>query len=196
MAACAAYWPATGRLESLASFPTVPGLAERGLRDGVASLYVRMAERGELVATGGEAIDVAALLREAWERFGAPVAIAADRWRVWELADVLNRIGLPRCPLEERGMGFKDGGADVRDFRRACVEGRVRPVPRLLLASAMAEARTVGDPDGNWKFAKSTQGGRRRRAKDDAAAAAILAVAVGVRTGPTPPRRWRYRGAA
>ena len=89
-----------------------------------------------------------------------------------------------------------DGGADVRDFRRAMVEGRVRPVPSLLLAAAMSEARTVGDPAGNWKLAKSTQGGRRRRAKDDAAAAAILAVAVGARTGPSPPRRWRYRGVA
>ena len=35
MAAVAAYWPATGRLESIASFPRVPTLAERGLRDGV-----------------------------------------------------------------------------------------------------------------------------------------------------------------
>ena len=196
MAAVAAYWPATGRLEALATFPTVPTLAKRGLLDGVGGLYCRMADRGELVATGGEACDIAALLREAWDRFGVPAAIAADRWRVKELADILNGIGLPRCPLHERGQGYKDGGEDVRDFRRACVEGKVRPVPSLLLSAAMSEARTVGDPAGNAKLAKSTQGGRRRRAKDDSAAAAILAVAVGVRTGPTPPRRWRYAGAA
>ena len=196
MAACSAFWPATGRLESVATFPTVPSLAERGLQDGVGSLYCRMGDRGELVQTGGEAVDIGELLREAWERFGAPVAIACDRWRVKELADILNRIGLPRCPLHERGQGFKDGGEDVRTFRKAMAEGRVRPAPSLLLSAAMAEARTVGDPAGNWKLAKSTQGGRRRRAKDDAAAAAILAVATGVRVGPTPPRRWRYRGMA
>ena len=196
MAACAAYWPANGRLEALATFPTVPTLANRGLQDGVGNLYVRMSERGELIQTGGEAIEIAALLREAWERFGAPAAIAADRWRVKELADILNGIGLPRCPLHERGQGYQDGGSDVRSFRRACVEGKVRPVPSLLLSAAMAEARTVGDPAGNWKLAKSAEGGRRRRAKDDAAAAAILAVATGARAGPTPPRRWRYRGAA
>ena len=191
MAAVAAFWPTTGRLESIASFPTVPSLAERGLLDGVGGLYVRMAERGELFPTGGEAVDIEALLREAWERFGAPAAIAADRWRVRELADILNMIGLPRCPLYERGQGFKDGGEDVRDFRRACVEGKVRPVPSLLLTAAMSEARAVGDPSGNWKLAKSAEGGRRRRAKDDAAAAAILAVAAGVRTGAPPPRRRR-----
>ena len=196
MAAVASYWPATGRLEAVASFPTVPTLAERGLQDGVAGLYVRMSERGDLVTTGGEAIDVAALLREAWERYGPPSAVAADRWRVRELADILNRIGLPRCPLHERGQGYMHGGEDVRDFRRAMAEGKVRPVPSLLLSAAMSEARTVGDPAGNWKLAKSVEGGRRRRAKDDAAAAAILAVAIGSRVGPTPPRRWRYRGAA
>ena len=196
MAACAAYWPSTFRLEAVASFPTVPTLAARGLQDGVGNLYGRMSERGELVATGGEAISIEALVREAWERYGTPAAIAADRWRVRELADILNRIGLPRVPLHERGQGFKDGGEDVRDFRRACVEGKVRPVPSLLLAAAMSEARTVGDPSGNHKLAKSVEGGRRRRAKDDAAAAAILAVSIGVRVGPTPPRRWRYRGAA
>ena len=176
--------------------PTVPSLAERGLKDGVAGLYVRMSERGELVCTGGEAVDIAALLQEGRARFGAPSAIAADRWRVRELADILNRIGLPRCPLHERGQGYMDGGADVRDFRRACREGRVRPVPSLLLASAIAEPRTVGDPAGNWKLAKSAEGGRRRRAKDDAAAAAILAVTVGARAASTPHRRWRNRGAA
>ncbi len=33
--AVAAYWPGTGRLESVAAFPCEPSLAERGLRDGV-----------------------------------------------------------------------------------------------------------------------------------------------------------------
>ena len=174
----------------------MPALAERGLQDGVGSLYCRMAERGELIQTGGQAIEIAALLREAWERFGAPSAIAADRWRIRELADILNRIGLPVVPLHERGQGYKDGGQDVRDFRRAMAEGKVRPVPSLLLSAAMSEARTVSDPAGNWKLAKSAEGGRRRRAKDDAAAAAILAVALGARLGARPARRWRYRGVA
>ena len=194
MAACAAFWPASGRLECLASFPRIPSLAERGLRDGVAGLYVRMADRGELIQTGGEAVDFGELVGAALARFGPPSAVAADRWRADELRDVLTARHVPRVPFHERGQGFKDGGQDVRDFRRAMVEGRVRPVPSLLLASAAAEARTVADPAGNHKLAKAAQGGRRRRAKDDAIAAAILAVAVGVRE-PAPRPRWRYRGA-
>lgn len=181
MAAVSAYWPESGRLESLASFPTAPSLAERGLADGVGSLYVRMAGRGELITTGGEAVDIAELVRAAWETFGPPAAIAADRWRADEMRDILKRVGLPVCPFEERGQGFKDGGEDVRAFRRAVAEGRVIPAPSLLLTAAMSEARTVSDPAGSHKLAKATEGGRRKRAKDDSAAAGILAVALGSR---------------
>ena len=180
-------------MESLAAFPRVPTLAERGLHNGVANLYVRMADRGELLQTGGEASDIGELVTVALHRFGPPVAIAADRWRADELRDILTAHGVPRCPFHERGQGFMDGGADVRDFRRACVEGRVRPVPSLLLASAMAEARTVSDAAGNAKLAKSVQG-RRRRVKDDAAAAAILAVATGTRQPFTMQPSWICRG--
>ena len=70
-------------------------------------------------------------------------------------------------------------------MRRACLDGKVRPARSLLLRSAMAEARAVGDAAGNWKLAKSgggaPSGGRRMRARDDAVAALILAVAEGTR---------------
>ena len=125
MAAVAAYWPASGRLEALASFPTEPGLGERGLADGVGDLYRRMETRGELVTTGGEAVDIEALIRIAWERFGAPSAIAADLWKRGELRDIFKRVRFPSgCPFETRGQGFKDGAADVRAFRRACSGGQ------------------------------------------------------------------------
>ena len=192
MSACAAFWPSTGRLEALASFPREPSLRERGIADSVGDLYAKMAARCELVVTGGEAVDISEFLGLALERFGAPAAITADRWRVAELRDILRKLGL-RASIAERGMGFKDGAEDVRDFRRACIEGKVHPVPSLLLRAAMAEARTVSDPSGNAKLAKSTQGGRRRKAKDDAAAAAILAVAVGTRRARKPARApFRY----
>ena len=93
-------------------------------------------------------------------------------------------------------MGYLDGAADVRAFRRACAEGKVTPHKSLLLRSAMAEARTISDPAGNAKLSKGSQGGRRLRARDDAAAAAILAVASGVRQPDKPKKRWRYKGMA
>ena len=194
--AVAAYWPATGRLESVAAFPAAPSLADRGLYDGASGLYVECARRGELLLLGQRSVDISALLAAALERFGRPSRILCDRWREAELRDALERAGVPLAALELRGMGYRDGAQDVRDFRRGCVDGKVTPMPSLLLRSAMAEARTISDPAGNAKLSKGSQGGRRLRARDDAAAAAILAVAAGVRQPAQSKPRWRYRGAA
>ena len=194
--AVAAYWPELGALECLAAFPCEPSLADRGLRDGVGALYRECARRDELLTVGQRSVDISALLQVALDRFGRPARVVADRWREAELRDSLDKAGIPPAAFEARGQGFRDGAEDVRAFRRACADARVRPLPSLLLRSALAEARTVSDPAGNAKLSKGSQGGRRLRARDDAAAAAILAVAAGMRQPARPPRRWRYRGAA
>ena len=191
MSAAAAYWPATGRLEAVAAFPAAPELSERGLRDGVGRLYLDMANRGELIVTAGRAVDVGALLGEVLARWGRPSAIAADRYRETDLRQALDRAHFPQAAFQPRGQGFKDGAEDVRNFRRAVLEGKVAPGRSLLLRAALAEARTVADPSANEKLAKGVEGGRRRRARDDAAAAAILAVAEGLRRGEPSRRRMR-----
>ena len=192
MSAISGYWPDTGRLEVLAAFPHDPPLSERGLRDGVGRLYLDCHERGDLILAGARAVDLGGLLREALDRFGRPVALAADRWRDAELRDVLDKAGVPPAALISRGQGFKDGAEDVRDFRRACLDGRVTAAPSLLLRYAISEARVVMDPSANAKLAKSSEGGRRSRARDDAAAAAIMAVAAGSRKAAKPARRRRH----
>ena len=196
MSAVSAYWPESGRLESVGAFPSVPTLEERGLRDGVGRLYVECARLGELVTAGEHAVDVSALMAEAVERFGPPAAIASDRWRESELRDALKRARIPLARLELRGMGYKDGGEDVEAFRRAVGEGRVIPWRSLLLTAAMGEARTLMDPAGNAKLCKHTEGGRRRNARDDAAAAAILAVGLGSRRRKPATGGGAYLGAA
>ena len=192
--AVAAYWPATGALESFAAFPREPSLKERGLRDGCADLYEQCARRGELLQIGEHATDVGGLLIEALRRYGRPSKIVSDRWREAELREALQKHDLPVTQLELRGMGFKDGSEDVRSFRRAVVDGQVIAAASLLLRSAMCEARCVTDPAGNSKLSKGTQGGRRLRARDDSAAAAILAVSAGVRAPAQPAQTWQYRG--
>ena len=88
-----------------------------------------------------------------------------------------------------------NGGEDVRQFRRACAEGRVAASPSRLLRGAMAEAQTISDPAGNQKLSKGTLGGQRMRARDDAAAAAILGVSAGERQGlHLAPRGGVYQG--
>ena len=193
--AIAAFWPQTGALSCLAAFPCEPSLEERGLRDGCGRLYRDCCDRGELLTLGQRAVDVGALLRAGMERFGRPDLLVADRWREAELRDALEAAGVPPAALEVRGMGYRDGAEDVRQFRRTCAEGRVAPSPSLLLRSAMAEARTISDPAGNSKLCKGSEGGRRMRAKDDAAAAAILAVSAGVRVAlHLAPRGGVYLG--
>ena len=198
MSAAAAYFY-DGRLEVMAAFPEWPSLAERGVSDGVAGQYVRMAQRGELIQCGELVTDVPELLQEVLARWGRPQAIMADRWRAAALAQALNSVRFPRSALLLRGQGFKDGGQDVLAFRKAVIAGRVVPAESLLLTAAMSEARAVGDPAGNFKLAKRTEGGRRAAARDDAAAAAILAVAEGWRrwhAAPARPARGRYLGVA
>lgn len=182
MSAIAAWWMQTGRLDAAAAFPAVPGLDERGRADGVGGLYREMADRGELVACGEHAVDVADLLRTARERWGVPAAISADRYKDRLLKQALADIGWSTVPIVWRGQGFKEGAEDVRDFRRAVAIGMVRPVESLLLAAAISEAVVVEDTGAsNAKLAKGSEGGRRKRHRDDAAAASILAVAVGAR---------------
>lgn len=175
MSAIAAVWE-SGRLESLAAFPSDPDLRAREIRDGVPELYQAMHRAGDLILSPGKVVNVTWLLRHAIDRFGYPDTVVVDRWRVGELEDAVAAL-CPGAVIRPRGQGFKDGADDVRRFRTAVLEGLIRPVRQLLLRSAMAEAVVMSDPAGNEKLAKSTQSGRRYRAKDDAAAAAILASA-------------------
>ena len=196
MSAAAAYWPDTGALRAFAVFPELPALAERGRIDAVGNLYELMAQRGELLQRGRRVSDVPSLLSEALARWGLPGVVTCDRWRVDELRQQLDAIGFPLTELAVRGMGFKDGAADVRGFLDAALRGQLTPEPSLLLRAAMAEARVVTDAAGNRKLAKKGGGGRRQNGKDDAVAAAILAVAEGRRRagidGDTAPRELSY----
>ena len=154
MSALAAYFP-SGRLEAVAAFPELPSLAKRGLADGVGSQYQKMAGRGELITAGRRVADVRALLSEGLARFGRPVALVADRWREAELRDALEALRFPQAALVTRGMGYKDGSEDVRAFRRAFLEGRVTPVPSLLLTAAMGRL-------GRWPIRRGTRNCQRQ----------------------------------
>ena len=122
--AVAAFWPQSGTLSCLAAFPEEPSLDERGRQDGVAGLYRECARRGELMTLGRRSVDVPALRQAALDRFGRPSRVVADRWREAELRDALDAAGVPPAVVEVRGMGYQDGGADVRAFRRACTDGK------------------------------------------------------------------------
>ena len=179
--AAAGYWPKSGRLEGFGMFARNPDLATRATNDGAGNLYAECHRRGELLTEGDQVSDIGALLSEALDRWGTPVAIASDRFKKGELIQHLNTADFPIADLVLRGMGWRDGAEDVRGFQLAALDGHLVPVKSLLMRASMSEARLIGDVAGNFKLAKNSEGGRRSRAKDDIVAAAILAVAVGRR---------------
>lgn len=188
MSAAAFYWPETGRLEAVGTFPSIPALADRGAADGVSDRYVQMQERGELSVMGDNTVPpgpwLASLVRLA---DGAEIAcIVGDRFRHAEFTEAMNAAGLARVPFVWRGFGWKDGSEDVERFRRGLFDGEVKTTPSLLLRSAFQDAITLVDPAGNHKLAKARSLGRI-----DAAAATVLAVAEGMRRKAAPSRKAR-----
>ena len=186
LSAGAGYWQATGSLDAVAVLPEEPALDVKGKADGVGPLYQRMAARGELHQIGKYVASISGLLEVVADRWGYPSVVVADRWREAELRQALERVRYPVCDFVLRGMGFFSGGQDVREFRRAAIDRRVRPAKSLLLRSCMSSARVVVDQAGNSKLSKGVTAGRLMNARDDAAAASILAVAEGSRRAARP----------
>ena len=194
MTSISAFWPECGRLETIAAFPNIPSLRERGAKDAVGDLYERMYARGELAQVGSRVVDISEMLELAVAEFGIPERVVADRWRLAELEQSLDAIGLNNVPIVARGQGYKDGSEDMRSFRLAVIDGRLRTPVSLLMRSALSEARVITDAAGNSKLSKKTEGGRRALARDDAVASAVLAVSSGVRNPPVERERKKYHG--
>jgi len=189
MTAAAFYWPETGRLECLGTFPSMPSLLDRGQTDGVAGRYVEMHDRGELSVLGDKTVPVAPWLVEVMRHVeDQPViAITMDRYKQAELGEAISRAGI-RAPLVWRGQGFRDRGEDAERFRRAAFDGLVKAKPSLLLRSAFADTVCLRDPANNIKIAKARSTGRI-----DAAAASVLAVAQGARITAQPKAKARMQ---
>jgi phage terminase large subunit-like protein len=187
MSAASFYWPESGRLEAVGTFPTVPGLADRGSSDGVGQRYTEMKERGELTTLGENTVPAGPWLADIVSRVDCPIScIVGDRFRHAEFVEAMQKAGLARVPFIWRGFGWKDGAEDIERFRKTLFDGNVKCMPSLLLRSAFADAITLVDPAGNHKLAKARSLGRI-----DAAAATILAVAQGDRVLARPASKAR-----
>jgi len=188
MSAAALFWPATGRLEAIGTFPAYPSLADRGAADGVGGRYVEMCDRGELSVLGENTVPAGLWLAQVVRLVdgGSISCIVGDRFRHAEFTEAMQAAGLGRVPFIWRGFGWKDGSEDIERFRRALFDGQVKVAPSLLLRSAFADAITLVDPALNSKLAKGRSLGRI-----DAAAATVLAVAEGARRMARPARHAR-----
>ncbi|MFN4130239.1 MAG: terminase large subunit domain-containing protein, partial [Paracoccaceae bacterium] len=91
MSAAAFYWPETGRLEAVGTFPAIPSLSDRGASDGVSGRYIEMHDRGELSVMGEHTVPpgpwLASLVRLAGD---AEIAcIVGDRFRHAEFSEAM-----------------------------------------------------------------------------------------------------------
>jgi len=192
MSAAALFWPDTGRLEAVGTFPSKPSLADRGAADGVSGRYTEMHERGELSVLGENTVPPGLWLSEIVKLAdGADIAcIVGDRFRHAEFSEAMQSAGLDRVPFIWRGFGWKDGSEDIERFRRALFDGEILTTPSLLLRSAFSDAITLVDPANNHKLAKARSLGRI-----DAAAAAVLAVSEGMRRKAATTKKARLAWA-
>ncbi len=178
LSAAAFYRPETGRLETPGTFPTRPGLLERGQADAVGNRYLEMHGRGARTTLGDRTAPVAPWLALVMRRVeGEAVgALVADRHKQAEVGEAIDKAGI-RVPIVWRGQGFRDGGGDCERFRRATKDGRIRSPPSLLPRSAVAPAVTLRDHENNLKLAEAALPGAvaiRADAGDVAATAAAV----------------------
>ena len=187
MTACTLYWPTTGRLEALGTFPSNPSLSDRGANDGFSGRYSEMHDRGELSILGDKTVQIAQWLLEVMEQVEGEnvAALIMDRYKQAELGEAIDRAGI-RTPIVWCGTGWRDGGEDCERFRRAAFNGKVKSRPSLLLRSAFADAVVLKDPANNLKLAKARSTGRI-----DAVQAAVIAVAEGARRIGRPATKAR-----
>ena len=178
--AASAFWGSTGRLETFAAVPSIPDLETREREGGEVGKLTSMAGRGELVLLGQRTVPLDQFMRLVVGRFGEPNVLVCDAWKIDKLRDACEEIGL-RCPIVKRRQGPFDGDADVDEFRRGCLDDKVRPEQSLLMRSALSEAVVEHSASGSVRLTKRTQAGKRSKARTDAAVAAVLAVSQGLR---------------
>lgn len=185
MTAAAAVWPATGRMEVKAAFPSRPSLLDRGRADGVGNLYVTMHEAGELETFDGLVTPVAEFLLSVWDWLQGEriLEVGADRYRRAETMQALQSAGLA-WPMVWRGQGASataDGSHDVRAFQRSVLRRWLRCQDSMLMTLAIASSAVTYDPRGNPALDKA-----RKRGRIDALSAAVIAAGLAERMRDRP----------
>ena len=186
--AAVAVWQ-SGRMEAIACAPGIPDLGDQERRDNVPSgVYVKLMRSGALSLAHGLRVQPPSALWEAiCERWGVPVKIVCDRFRLSDLRDAVGNA----CTIEPRVTQWSSSSADIRALRKICRDGplSVDPGSRNLLVVSMSAAYVQNDNAGNVRLIKK---GHDNKGRDDVAAAATLAAGAFERAGAAPVRELKY----
>ena len=178
-----------GRMEAVAVAPGIPSIEAQEKRDRVPSgTYRKLVETGALrIAEGLRVQPPAQLVDMIFEKWGRPVSISSDRFRLNELADCARGV-----PLHPRVSRWSESSADIRALRKIARDGPLSCAEssRLLVAASLSAALVKNDDAGNTRLVKR---GTNNTARDDVAAALLLAGGAFVRRRPQGPT-WRSGG--
>ena len=186
--AAVAIWQ-SGRVDALAVAPGLPDLEAQERRDAVPSgTYRKLYDRGTLKVADGLHVQPPGQL---WEticaRWGVPVSVVCDRFRLGELQDAVQ--GSTR--IEPRVTQWSTASADIRALRRIARDGPLSIVEaaRPLLVASLSAALVKNDDAGNSRLVKRS---RDNRARDDVAAALTLAAGAYDRASAQPVKAASY----
>ena len=133
--AAVAVWQG-GRIEALAVAPGIPDLEAQEKRDRApAGTYRALFDAGLLDTADGLKVQPPAQLWLAIkERWGTPLNVICDRFRLAELEDAIKA----ECPIEPRVTRWSEASADIRALRSYAKDGpfTVGPADRPLLAAS------------------------------------------------------------
>ena len=163
---------ATGRIEALAVAPGIPDLAAQEKRDRAdAGSYQALFDSGLLVVADGLRVQKPEQLWDMIkERWGIPVGIVCDLFRLPELQDAIGRV----VAVEPRRSRWSESSQDIRALQAGAKDGplSVAEADRPLLAASLSVAMVKHDDAGNIRLQKS---GVNNCARDDVAAALVFA---------------------
>ena len=186
--AAVAMWE-SGRIEAIACAPGIPSIEDQEKRDNVpAGVYTKLAANGSLSLAHGLRVQPPSALWEAiCARWGVPVKIVCDRFRLPDLRDTVGNA----CAIEPRVTQWSSSSADIRALRKICRDGplSVDSGSRNLLMVSLSAAYVQNDNAGNSRLIKKSSD---NKARDDVAAAAVLAAGAFERASSAPVRELKY----
>ena len=185
--AAVAVWQG-GRIEATAVAPGIPSIEDQEKRDQVpAGTYRRLYNAGRLHVAEGLRVQPPAHL---WDlicaKWGQPVMVICDRFRLNELRDAIGQ----GVNIEPRVSRWSEAAEDIRALRRLAKDGPfgIEPESYGLIATSLSGSLVKNDDAGNTRLSKKSA---NNEARDDVAAAMVLVAGAFVRQPAAPRRRAR-----